>query len=148
MGSFKIDQDAIEKLASILEKTGLTEIEYEESGSRIKISKNTSQNFSYAGQLGQSAVSDNLSDQKNTKDFSTVDAVKSPMVGTVYLAPEPNAPAFVKLGDSVSVGQVLLIIEAMKVMNPIKSTKSGKVTKIFIKDAEPVEFGTPLLVIE
>jgi acetyl-CoA carboxylase biotin carboxyl carrier protein len=148
MGNFKIDQDAIEKLAGILEKTGLTEIEYEESGSRIKVSKNTNQNFSYSSVLPQLPASNTSNDQKNAQDFSTVDAIKSPMVGTVYLSPEPNAPTFVKVGDSVSVGQVLLIVEAMKVMNPIKSTKSGKVTKIFVKDAEPVEFGTPLLTIE
>ena len=74
--------------------------------------------------------------------------IKSPMVGTVYMSPEPGAPAFIKVGDNVSVGQNLLIIEAMKVMNPIKASKSGIVKKILVRDAEPIEFDTPLLIIE
>ena len=75
-------------------------------------------------------------------------AVKSPMVGTVYLSPEPGAMPYVKVGDSVNVGQNLLIIEAMKVMNPIKASKAGVVKQILVRDSEPVEFDTPLLVIE
>ncbi|WP_040848007.1 biotin/lipoyl-containing protein, partial [Nitrospirillum viridazoti] len=75
-------------------------------------------------------------------------AVKSPMVGTAYLAPEPGAGTFVKVGDAVKVGQTLLIIEAMKVMNPIKATKAGTVTQIQVGDAQPVEYGEVLLIIE
>jgi len=74
--------------------------------------------------------------------------VKSPMVGTVYLQPQPGAPAFVKVGDTVTAGQTLLIIEAMKTMNPIPSPKAGKVKELLVVDGQPVEFGEPLAVIE
>ncbi|WP_342672579.1 biotin/lipoyl-containing protein, partial [Caulobacter sp. SSI4214] len=76
------------------------------------------------------------------------DAVKSPMVGTAYLSPQPGADPFVKVGDSVSAGQTLLIVEAMKTMNPIQAPKAGKVVEILVADAQPVEFGEPLVVIE
>ncbi|WP_340644789.1 acetyl-CoA carboxylase biotin carboxyl carrier protein, partial [Phenylobacterium sp.] len=74
--------------------------------------------------------------------------VKSPMVGTVYMQPSPDAPAFVKVGDTVTAGQTLMIIEAMKTMNPIPATKAGKVVEILVGDGDPVEFGEPLVVIE
>jgi acetyl-CoA carboxylase biotin carboxyl carrier protein len=76
------------------------------------------------------------------------DAVKSPMVGTVYLQPQPDAPAFVKVGDTVTAGQTLMIVEAMKTMNPIPAPKGGRVVEILVADAQPVEFGEPLIVIE
>ncbi|MCI3135668.1 acetyl-CoA carboxylase biotin carboxyl carrier protein, partial [Phenylobacterium aquaticum] len=75
------------------------------------------------------------------------DAVKSPMVGTIYLQPQPEAPPFVKVGDSVTAGQTLMIVEAMKTMNPIPSPKAGKVIEILVNDGQPVEFGEPLIVI-
>ena len=75
-------------------------------------------------------------------------AIKSPMVGTCYLTPEPDAPAFVKVGDSVKAGQTLLIVEAMKVMNPIVSPRAGRVTTILVDNAQPVEFDQPLVVVE
>ncbi|PVM88094.1 acetyl-CoA carboxylase biotin carboxyl carrier protein, partial [Caulobacter endophyticus] len=76
------------------------------------------------------------------------DAVKSPMVGTAYLSPQPGADAFIKVGDTVSAGQTLLIVEAMKTMNPIAAPKAGKIVEILVADAQPVEFGEPLVVIE
>ncbi|PXA82804.1 acetyl-CoA carboxylase biotin carboxyl carrier protein, partial [Caulobacter sp. D5] len=76
------------------------------------------------------------------------DAVKSPMVGTAYLSPQPGADAFIKVGDTVNAGQTLLIVEAMKTMNPIAAPKGGKVVEILISDAQPVEFGEPLVIIE
>ena len=76
------------------------------------------------------------------------DVVKSPMVGTVYLQPQPDAPAFVKVGDTVTAGQTLLIVEAMKTMNPIPAPRGGKIVEIIVQDAQPVEFGEPLIVIE
>ncbi|MFT4254116.1 MAG: acetyl-CoA carboxylase biotin carboxyl carrier protein, partial [Caulobacter sp.] len=76
------------------------------------------------------------------------DAVKSPMVGTAYLSPQPGADAFIKVGDTVSAGQTLLIVEAMKTMNPISAPKAGKIVEILVADAQPVEFGEPLVVIE
>ena len=76
------------------------------------------------------------------------DAVKSPMVGTVYLQPSPDAPKFVKVGDTVTAGQTLMIVEAMKTMNPIPAPKAGKVVEVLVEDGQPVEFGEPLVVIE
>ncbi|HWU13001.1 MAG TPA: biotin/lipoyl-containing protein, partial [Caulobacter sp.] len=76
------------------------------------------------------------------------EAVKSPMVGTVYLSPQPGADAFIKVGDTVSAGQTLLIVEAMKTMNPISAPKAGKVVEILVADAQPVEFGEPLVIVE
>ncbi|MFN3400156.1 MAG: acetyl-CoA carboxylase biotin carboxyl carrier protein, partial [Ferrovibrio sp.] len=81
-------------------------------------------------------------------DASHPGAVKSPMVGTVYTAPEPGAAAFVKVGDSVNAGQTVLIVEAMKTMNPITAPKGGRVARILIENQQPVEFGQPLLIIE
>ncbi|MDP1616426.1 biotin/lipoyl-containing protein, partial [Phenylobacterium sp.] len=76
------------------------------------------------------------------------DAVNSPMVGTVYLQPQPGAASFIKVGDTVTAGQTLMIIEAMKTMNPIPATRAGKVVEILVSDAQPVEFGEPLVIIE
>lgn len=81
-------------------------------------------------------------------DPSLASAITSPMVGTVYLAPEPGAEPFVKIGDKVEIGQTLIIIEAMKTMNQIPSTRAGKVTRILVEDSTPVEFGDPLVVVE
>ena len=97
----------------------------------------------------------NFQDSNNLEKFSSKriqirhdDALTSPMVGTVYLSPEPKAKAFIKQGQTIKKGDTLLIIEAMKTFNPIKSEKSGKVEKILVNDAEPVEFGQPLVVIK
>ena len=76
------------------------------------------------------------------------EAVKSPMVGTVYLQPQPGSPAFIKVGDTVSAGQTLLIVEAMKTMNPIPAPNAGVVLKILVEDGQPVEFGEPLVIVE
>jgi acetyl-CoA carboxylase biotin carboxyl carrier protein len=76
------------------------------------------------------------------------EVVKSPMVGTVYMQPQPDAPPFIKVGDTVSTGQTLMIVEAMKTMNPIPAPKGGKIVEILVEDAQPVEFGEPLVVIE
>ena len=146
----KVDKELIKELADILKETDLTEIEYEVGGAKIKIARNVVQsvvasNFqtSAPAAISAPAVSGNGSDLK-----SHPGVLKSPMVGTVYLAPEPGASAFVRVGDTVSVGQNLLIIEAMKVMNPIKASTSGTVKQSLVRDGEPVEFDTPLLIIE
>ena len=105
--------------------------------------------------LKKTDLTKNFQDSNNLEKFSSKriqirhdDALTSPMVGTVYLSPEPKAKAFIKQGQTIKKGDTLLIIEAMKTFNPIKSEKSGKVEKILVNDAEPVEFGQPLVVIK
>ena len=144
MAAGKLDKEAIVELAEILKETDLSEIEYEASGVKIRVARQMAASFAnipmQAAPTAQGAAPAPSATHPGT--------VKSPMVGTVYLSPEPGAMPFVKTGDSVSAGQTLLIIEAMKFMNPIKAPKAGTVTKIFVKDAEPTEFDAPLLIIE
>lgn len=152
----KIDSDAIKELAGLLDETGLTEIEVADGDKAIRVSKGGGVVAAVAG--GAAAPAAMASDpaapgQANTAAPDTVahahpGAVKSPMVGTAYMAPEPGASAFVSKGDTVKAGDTLMIIEAMKVMNPIKAETGGTVTQILVNDADPVEFGDVLMVIE
>lgn len=153
--------DAIRKLAEILADTNLTEIEYEENGTRIYLARHPApvnvnataypvQNQGYLPAPQQSAIApDTQAPSTGKVDFTKHEGVvKSPMVGTVYLASAPGEEPFVKVGSAVSAGQILLIVEAMKVMNPIKATKSGTLTRLLVSDASPVEYDQPLVVIE
>jgi acetyl-CoA carboxylase biotin carboxyl carrier protein len=149
----KFDADAIRELARLLEETGLNEIEVADGDKTIRVSKGgVAVNGNGHGFI--SMPSDpTLPQQANMDAPGTVahahpGAVTSPMVGTVYMQPEPSKPSFVKKGDTVRAGDTLLIIEAMKVMNPIKAEKAGTVTQILVKDGQPVEFGDVLMVIE
>ena len=152
----KIDSKAIKELAGLLEETGLNEIEVADGDKAIRVSKGGGTVIAAAG--GASAPVSMPSDptlpqQANTSAPDNVahagaGAVTSPMVGTAYLAAEPDAPNFVNKGDQVKAGDTLMIIEAMKVMNPIKAEKGGTVTHISVEDGEPVEFGDVLVVIE
>lgn len=147
----KIDEKAIRKLAELLDETGLNEIEVVEGEQMIRVNKG-------GGSVGAAPAISMPSDPTvpqaaNTSAPQTTaadhpGAVTSPMVGTAYMQGEPGAPSFVKKGDSVDEGDTLLIIEAMKVMNPIKAPKSGTVTQIVIDNGQPVEFGDVLMVIE
>ncbi|MCX7337810.1 MAG: acetyl-CoA carboxylase biotin carboxyl carrier protein [Alphaproteobacteria bacterium] len=156
-----IDDKAIRKLARLLEEVSLSEIEYENDGCRIRVSKQipgggapytiVTSNSDDSGR-GESAealsapVSREQGNQPNWENHHGL--IKSPMVGTAYLAPEPGSPVFVKVGDMIEVGHTLLVLEAMKVMNPIKAARAGKVIHVFVKNGAPVEFGEPLCVIE
>lgn len=150
----KIDDKAIRKLAELLDETGLTEIEVAEGTEKIRVNRSTVVAAGPAMMARPMMMSDpTIPQAANTSAPSAVTgdhpgAVTSPMVGTAYLAAEPGAPAFVKKGDSVSEGDTLVIIEAMKVMNPIKAHKSGTVTQILVTNAKPVEYGDVLMVIE
>jgi acetyl-CoA carboxylase biotin carboxyl carrier protein len=146
----RIDQQMIRDLADLLNETGLTEIEWNEGPLKVRVTKGGAAPIYAAAPMAAapavaaaggvpSAASD---------EASHPGAVKSPMVGTVYTAPEPGAAAFVKVGDSVSAGQTVLIVEAMKTMNPITAPKGGRVARILIENQQPVEFGQPLLIIE
>ncbi|MBP6984981.1 MAG: acetyl-CoA carboxylase biotin carboxyl carrier protein [Alphaproteobacteria bacterium] len=149
---FTFDADMVRQLAELLNETDLNEIEYEVNDHRIRVVRHRQEtvvapHYSMPSPAPVSAptlsvVSDVQDDSKNPG------AVKSPMVGNAYEASDPSSPPFVKVGDSVSQGQTLLIIEAMKVMNPIKAPRAGKVTKILFSNAQPVEFDEVLLIIE
>ena len=146
-----IEKDAIRALADILVETDLTEIEYENEGHRIRVARNLNlpaTSMAIPAAVTPAAINIPNPEASLAKPASTEGAIKSPMVGTVYLASEPGAASFVKIGDTVAQGQTLLIIEAMKVMNPIKAPRAGKVTNILVKDAQPIEFGESLIIIE
>ena len=145
MSKFDIDEALIRKLAKLLKETGLTEIEFETDGARIRVNAGGSGPTVVAAPVAAAAAPPAAGAQGG--DAPAAGAVSSPMVGTAYLSPEPNAAAFVKVGDRVAKGQTILIIEAMKVMNPIPAPHAGTVTQILVQDGQPVEFGEPLMVI-
>ncbi|MGY6709646.1 MAG: acetyl-CoA carboxylase biotin carboxyl carrier protein [Rhizobiaceae bacterium] len=149
-----VDQQLIRDLALILDETNLTEIEVEQDAMRIRVSRQSSGGpVQYAPQPApapapSSAPAQAVAPAAETAADKARNAVPSPMVGTAYLAPSPGARPFIEVGQSVKEGQTLLIIEAMKTMNQIPSPRSGTVTAILCEDAQPVEFGEPLVVIE
>jgi acetyl-CoA carboxylase biotin carboxyl carrier protein len=150
----KINADAIRELAALLEETGLNEIEVVDGERVIRVNKGGVVMPGGAAGGPYAMPSDpTLPQRANTDAPDTVahthpGAVTSPMVGTAYMQPETGAAPFVKKGDTVKAGQTLMIIEAMKVMNPIKAEKAGTVTQILVEDSQPVEFGDVLMVIE
>ncbi len=148
---FKLDADMVRQLAELLQETDLNEIEYESDNHRIRVARHPreTQVVSVPSSAAPSqAPPPAAAPESSQAPEEHPGAVKSPMVGNVYTAPEPGTPPFVQVGDEVAEGQILLIIEAMKVMNPIKSPRSGKITKILVKDNNPVEFGEVLMIIE
>lgn len=151
MSKFEINEEMIRTLAGILDETGLSEIEYESQGHRLRVSRGGLTQSVIAAPAPVAAAAEPApaaAAVAGAGDKPPAGAVNSPMVGTAYLAAEPGAPAFIKVGDMVAEGQTLLIIEAMKVMNELKSPRSGKITQIMVSDGQPVEFGEPLLTIE
>lgn len=142
MSKDKIDSDSIRALAALLTETNLTDIEIEENGKRIRVSRKATQMFASAPT--HAAPSETPAPKR---EGPAAGAVTSPMVGTVYASPEPGAPPFVKVGDSVKEGDTLLIVEAMKTMNPILAPRGGMISEICVSDAQPIEFGQTLLVI-
>lgn len=155
MSSFDLDAEFVRTMAKLLEESGLTEMEYSEGERRIRLSRAVPPApVGYAPMAYAAPAAAPVAAPVPAAAPAAVPpaqhpgALKSPMVGTAYLASEPGATPFVKAGDSVKAGQTVLIIEAMKVMNPIKAPKGGTVTEILVSDAQPVEFGQPLLIIE
>jgi acetyl-CoA carboxylase biotin carboxyl carrier protein len=145
MSKFDIDEALIRKLAKLLKETGLTEIEFETDDARIRVNAGASGPVIAAAPALAAPAAAAVA--APAADAPAAGSVSSPMVGTAYLSPEPNAAAFVKVGDRVAKGQTILIIEAMKVMNPIPAPHAGTVTQILVQDGQPVEFGEPLMVI-
>jgi len=144
MPPFDIDPDAIRKLAELMTETDLSEIEIAEGDRRVRVSRAAMA----APAPVQIAAAPAPVAVAALSPASHPGAVISPMVGTAYLQAEPGAPPFVSVGSPVRVGDTLVIIEAMKVMNPIKASKGGIVTQILVEDGQPVEYGEPMMIIE
>ena len=135
----------VKELANILDQAGLAELEYETEAVAIRLSRVTT--AAPVAAAAPVAIAEPVAElPANPADHPG--AVKSPMVGTVYTAPEPDAPAFITEGATVTAGQTLFIVEAMKVMNPITAPKAGTVVKIFVQNAQPIEFGEALVIVE
>ncbi len=149
-GPMNVDAALVRELAELLAEVGLTEIEVEDGGRRIRVARSAAPvaptQFISAPAIPL-PTSQAPTAPAQTPAAADVNAVKSPMVGTVYLAAEPGTPNFVSIGQAVNAGDTLLIIEAMKVMNPITAPRAGKVTAILVENAQPVEFDQPLVAI-
>ena len=144
-----IDRDLIRELARLLDETGLTEIEFERDGHRVRVARHAQATSAAV----RSAPASSIEPGVHPGDVSVDPAkhpgvVTSPMVGTAYLAPEPGARPFVEVGTRVRAGDTLLIVEAMKTLNQIPTPRAGTVIQILIEDGQPVEFGEPLMIIE
>ena len=140
----KIDKNLIKELVDNLKEFGLTELEYQEGQTKIKVSKASKA-------IEQSKSSAIVSPNKavlNSSDTTDGIRVKSPIIGTAYLAPEPGAKKFVSVGDKVKKGQTIMIVEAMKTMNHVPSTSDGEVKKVLVEDGQPVEFGQTLVLLK
>ena len=153
-----IDARLVRRLADILTETGLSEIEVEHAGLKIRVAKTlTAAPVHYAAPAPAPAAAPAAVPASAPAAAASAapaasaragEVIKSPMVGTVYMQSQPDSPPFIKVGDTVTAGQTLMIVEAMKTMNPIPAPKGGKIVEILVEDAQPVEFGEPLVVIE
>ncbi|MCA8899921.1 MAG: acetyl-CoA carboxylase biotin carboxyl carrier protein [Hyphomonas sp.] len=149
-----MDSKLVRELAELLAETGLTEIEVEDGDRKVRVSRSAPAAVAAPAQVAvaapapaPTAVAPAAATAAPAPADDHANAMKSPMVGTCYLAPEPGAANFVSVGDKVNAGDTILIIEAMKVMNPIAADKSGTVQAILVENAQPVEFDQPLVVI-
>jgi len=149
-GAMRVDTALVRELAELLSANELTEIEVEDGDRKVRVRRDAApvMAFAPAPAAAVAAAPAAAPAAEAAPAAAPVDAVKSPMVGTAYLSPEPGAKPFIAVGQSVKSGDTLMIIEAMKVMNPITSPKGGKITQIFVTDSQPVEFDQPLVVIE
>ena len=155
-GSF--DKQLIRELADLLEETGLTEIEVEQDGKRVRVARGVNLTTTLTTEGAPAApreqrelparATGNRPASRQEETIAAPGTITSPMVGTAYRSPEPGAPPFVEVGSRVAAGQTLLIIEAMKTMNQIPSPRAGTVIAILVEDGQPVEYGEPLAVIE
>ena len=150
-----VDIDVVRKLADLLNETGLGEIEVERGDLRVRVARGAPAQAAYPmmaapGPAQQAAPAPAAASAPVAPAPAEPkgDVVKSPMVGTVYLQPNPGAESFTRVGAQVSAGQTLMIIEAMKTMNPVPAPRAGRVVEILVEDGQPVEFGQPLIVIE
>jgi acetyl-CoA carboxylase biotin carboxyl carrier protein len=151
------DPDLIRSLAKLLDETGLSEIEYEADGQRIHVARHAGAPAASAANIAPPATEKpiavapagaNGAARPGANGHDHPGTLKAPLVGVAYLAAEPGMPPYVRVGDTVAEGQTLLIIEAMKVMNQIRAPHAGRVTRVYVGDAEPVEYGSALMLIE
>lgn len=152
MAKTPIDSDLVRSLAELLNDTGLTEIEYDTGSLRIRVARSANVqapvHFAHATTPLMPAAPATAPAAAVDDPASHPGVVTSPMVGVVYLAPEPGAAQFMRVGDTVAEGQTLCLIEAMKTFNPIRAARGGKVSRILVSDGQPVEYGEPLVIIE
>ena len=149
----RVDTALVRELAELLSANELTEIEVEDGDRKVRVRRDAAPVMAFAPAPAVAAAAAPVAPAaapaaEAAPAAAPVDAIKSPMVGTAYLSPEPGAKPFIAIGQSVKSGDTLMIIEAMKVMNPITSPKGGKITQILVTDSQPVEFDQPLVVIE
>ena len=148
-GKAAVDHDVIRELAALLDETGLSEIEFERDGVRVRVARQSHSVVTAAPPRAAVAEANPLIGDSLPADLAKhPGTVTSPMVGTAYLGPEPGARPYVEVGSQVRAGQTLLIVEAMKTMNQIPAPRAGRITQILVEDGQPVEFGEPLMVIE
>lgn len=148
MAKFEVNEELVRKLADLLQETGLNEIEYEVNNHRIRVAKNAGVTTVAAPPVAVAAGPQGPAAPAGGPEAVPAGAITAPMVGTVYVSGEPGAPPFVKVGDEIREGQTLLIIEAMKVMNQVPAPRAGTVREILVANADPVEYGEVLMVIE
>lgn len=149
-GGMQVDTDLVRELAAMLNETGLSEIEVEDGDRKIRVSRTMTAiaaPVAATAPLAAPAANTAAAHEAPAAPTTAANALKSPMVGTAYLTPEPDAAPFVSVGQQVNAGDTVLIIEAMKVMNPIVAPNSGVVKEIYVASGQPVEFDQPLLVI-
>lgn len=147
-GGMQVDTKLVRELAELLNDTGLSEIEVEDGERKIKVCRTIHAVAAAPVAMAAPAAAAAAPVPSAEPAAAPANAVKSPMVGTAYLAPEPGAAPFVSVGDKIAAGDTLLIVEAMKVMNPITASNGGTVKSILVESGQPVEFDQPLLVIE
>jgi acetyl-CoA carboxylase biotin carboxyl carrier protein len=143
-----VDHDLIRELARLLDETGLTEIEYERNGERVRVARRAKRAAAPAGATSLPSAVRTVADEGPADHTGNPGLVTSPMVGTAYLGAEPGARPYVEIGSRVRAGETLLIVEAMKTMNQIPAPRAGIVTQVLIEDGQPVEFGEPLMIVE
>ena len=149
MAKQDIDEDLVRKLADLIEETGLTEIEFDSGDWKIRVAKGGGTMISAGPAVAPAAAAATAAVVPAGGDPAAhPGAVSSPMVGTIYVSREPGTPPLVSVGDSVSAGDTLLLVEAMKTFNEIKAPKSGTITEILVADKQPVEYGDVLMIIE
>ena len=139
----KIDKKLIKELVDNLDEFKLTELEYQSGDTKIKVSKGVK--MSSLNKTSEAVVSNNKAVLNDDEDGVRI---KSPIIGTAYMAPEPGAKQFIQVGDKIKKGQTILIVEAMKTMNHVPSTSEGTVKSILVKDGQPVEFGQTLILLK
>jgi acetyl-CoA carboxylase biotin carboxyl carrier protein len=147
MPKFDVDGDLVRKLAALLDETGLVELEFASGENRIRVVRSTGAATAAVAPAPAQPAADRP-EQDTAGAEPPPGTVTAPMVGTVYLSPEPGAAPFIKPGDTVTEGQTLLLIEAMKTFNPVRAPRSARIARILVADGSPVEYGEGLVILE